>query len=177
MSFVVGFAGKIGSGKTTIAKYAASAFNIRYISFGDYVKRQAFLRGIRMTRKNLQNLGQLLYEEDEIKFCVDVLNYHKWDGRSSIIIDGIRHLKANTALKKLVAPIPYFLVFIDADDALRKKRVDSKDLPVFDSHPTEKAVQQNLILAADYIIDGGDDLSITQLKTIELFEKLISMYR
>lgn len=177
MSFVVGFSGKIGSGKTTIAKYAAEKFKITYVSFGDYIKREAFLRKIKITRKNLQNLGQLMYEQDELKFCQNVLDYYNWDGSSSLIIDGIRHLKVNSTLKKLALPLPYFLIYIETNDNLRKQRIGLNNISLLDNHPTEKAVQQNLIVAANYVIDSDEPLEITEKKVEELFSLFINENR
>jgi dephospho-CoA kinase len=173
MSFVIGFSGKIGSGKTTVAKYISEKFNLLYIGFGDYVKHEAFLRKIKITRKNLQDLGQMMYEEDELEFCQNVLNFHKWDGSSNAVIDGIRHLKVNSTLKKLILPLPYYLIHVETSDASRKERIGLKDTSHLDSHPTEKAVQQNLALAADFVINGNESLEIIEKKVSELYTLLI----
>jgi cytidylate kinase len=112
MNIIIGISGKIGSGKTTLAEYLSSELKIHIASFGDYVRYIANHAGIKIERKELQSLGHDLLENDLEEFCKNVLSHGKWDGQSSLIIDGIRHIKVLEQLKKLVYPLPLYLIYL-----------------------------------------------------------------
>src|SRR3569833_1687057 len=102
---VIGISGKIGSGKTTLAEFTAQRFQVPYVSFGNYVRHVAKERGIVENRENLQNLGQDLINEDIDQFCRKVLYFDGWDGKSSLILDGIRHVGGDGAGRGRRGPI------------------------------------------------------------------------
>lgn len=75
---VVGFAGKMGSGKTTISSLTAQTLGWARVGFGDYVRSVARQRGLDASRGTLQALGESLLADGSEGFCRDVLAQTDW---------------------------------------------------------------------------------------------------
>ena len=112
---VVGLAGPIGSGKTTIGARLADSLGVPFGSFGRIIRTIARNKGIPESRENLQRLGQQLVENDPERLCRDVLKDMGWQPGMSVVIEGIRHLTIVDALRQLTRPVPFRLVYIDID--------------------------------------------------------------
>jgi dephospho-CoA kinase len=155
---VLGFSGKIGSGKSTLSEMIAKELGVIYSSFGDYVRKIAEKRDIPLTRINLQDLGHELLTKDIHRFCSDVLKDAGWSKGNSIVVDGIRHLEVIHELNKIVSPDSIKLIYLDiANEALRRSRTSHRqeDMTSGDSHPTENQVQdKSLMQAASFVIDA-----------------------
>jgi cytidylate kinase len=58
---IIGIAGPIASGKSTLARGLAQVFSLKLIGFGEYVRHEAQARGLDVAdRRVLQDLGQSL---------------------------------------------------------------------------------------------------------------------
>jgi cytidylate kinase len=159
-SIIVGFAGKIGSGKTTILAAVAEALNWKRASFGDYVRGVARERGLDESREVLQEIGASLAKNPD-GFCVFLLRQVDWKPGQNLVVDGIRHAKIMDALRRVTEPSRIFLVFVNIDEGVRRKRLlDDPDAEkqaalVYDAHTTEADVKNVLPAMADLVADGA----------------------
>ena len=160
-SVVLAFAGSIASGKSTISTAVATSLGWSRVSFGEYVRSEARLRGLGESRAVLQNLGVSLIDEGCEQFCRAVLAQTGWRLGQSLVVDGLRHVEALQELKRLVAPAKLLLIFIETSEAVRRNRVterkgaDCKELLRIESHSTERQVQAALPQIADITVDGN----------------------
>jgi dephospho-CoA kinase len=159
--YVLGFAGHMGSGKSKLSKATASRLGCPISSFGDVVRDEAKSRGVPLTRHNLQTIGQQLIETRLQEFCDAVISrIGDWHRSGRLVIDGFRHLEALVATRGLVQPVPLSLIFVDTPDELRTARLKAREPevslhPEYESHPTERSVDQ-LRKVADLVLKGED---------------------
>ncbi|AIF85380.1 cytidylate kinase [Candidatus Nitrososphaera evergladensis SR1] len=159
---ILAFAGRIGSGKSTLSKEISEKMKWRRISFGDYVRSVASDRNLDHSRETLQQLGEALIVELGWKpFCKAVLDFGNWDPSEPLIVDGVRHLEALNAIKDIVYPARVALIFITLPEAERLERIERRDgvgrvgLTAVDSHSTESQVGFQLVELADLKVDGS----------------------
>jgi len=159
-SIIVGFAGKIGSGKTTVSAAVAEALNWRYTSFGAYVREIAQQRGRGESRTTLQEIGaSLVANPDEL--CRSVLAQVAWKPGMNVIMDGIRHAEIVDSLRRVTVPSAVYLIYIRIDDAERIRRqtareiISNREISGYDSHTTEADAKSVLPSMADIVIDGS----------------------
>jgi len=159
-SIIVGFAGKIGSGKTTISAAVAEALDWPRVSFGDYVRGVARERGLGESREVLQEIGASLVKNPD-EFCLSLLGQVGWKPGKNLVVDGIRHTKIMDALRRVTRPSRVFLVFVKVDERVRGKRLlDDRDAgkqtaPEYEAHTTEADVKTVLPATADLMADGA----------------------
>jgi cytidylate kinase len=152
---VIAIAGRIGSGKSSISIILASELGWKRASFGDFVRSVAAKRGQEPCREVLQEIGAELEANDPSAFCKEVLASAGWRSGEAVVIDGIRHESILAILKKLVAPLPVFFVYLEAEDDTRKARVAQRErieadlLPTVELHSTERDVISRLPDLAD----------------------------
>ena len=161
---VIGFSGRIKSGKTTISQAVAGALQLKRASFGDFVRDVAVYRGLDADcRQVLQQLGESLIAEGWLKFCRDVLQATDWTQGESIVVDGIRHADAVTELSRLAAPMPVVLVHVETDEKTRITRLARKELieqESIKSHSTERDVREVLPSMAKLVVDGTKPIDV-----------------
>jgi dephospho-CoA kinase len=161
---VIGFSGKIGSGKSTLSTTVAEDLRFLYSSFGSYVRKVATTRNIPFTRINLQDLGQELLSRNIHDFCIGVLNDANWSIGKSIVIDGIRHIEVIHELNRIVSPDSVKLVYLDiSDEAIRKSRISNResDITSSDKHTTENQIQDNsLMQTADLVVNSEKPIDV-----------------
>ena len=159
-SIIIGFAGKISSGKTTISAAVAEALNWPRASFGDYVRGLARERGLEESREVLQEIGASLVENPD-EFCLSVLMLADWKPGQNLVVDGVRHVKIIDALRRVTKPSRVFLVFVKIDERVRKKRLlddrnAGKQVALgYEAHTTEADVNTVLPAMADLMADGA----------------------
>jgi dephospho-CoA kinase len=152
---VVGFAGRIGSGKSTLSNEVAKRLGWRRASFGDYLRTLAKSSGLDESREVLQYLGASLIEKGVDDFCRAVLTHYGWNAGEPLVIDGIRHTEVVESLRKLVAPLDLRVVFLEVEDEQRLKRLNAQDertaenLELVEGHATEQQVKSLLPNLAD----------------------------
>jgi dephospho-CoA kinase len=154
---VVGVAGPIGSGKSSLARDIASSGRGQVIMASNVIRRHARELGMDVSRRQLQDLGWHLVSTNPTEFAKELLN-----GSESglVVVDGVRQWTVWRALIQLAAPVPACLVFVDISRAEQLRRVLSRDgvsedqLQEIEMHPVEKDLT-SLHNSADLVVDGG----------------------
>ena len=123
---IVGITGRIASGKGVLTNYLMD-LGFKQISLSQEVREEATIRGLEITRENLQNLGDEMRRQfgagiwaKKVVERINKENYPNW------VIEGIRNPAEIIEFKKLKN---FFLVAIDADRELRFKRLLQRSKP------------------------------------------------
>ena len=157
----VAFAGKLGSGKTTVTRSLAEVLEWPRAGFGDYVREAARKQGVEGTRENLQAVGSQLLDSDPGAFCASVLLGCGWKAGQNLIIDGLRHVETIEIIRKLVFPAALKIVFISVPEPTRLERLRQRgesDVVTAERHSTEQQVSSAVYSCADLVIDGNRPL-------------------
>jgi dephospho-CoA kinase len=161
------FSGRIGSGKTQVSKAVASAFGLRWNSFGATIKNIAVERDLPTTRKDLQALGETLVATESEELCRRVLLEGKPSGTEPIVIDGLRHRHIRDILQQLLAPAALVVVFVNVSDVICLERLRVRDglslsqIQEFEEHSTEIQVASEIRALADLVADNSGTLDLT----------------
>jgi adenylate kinase family enzyme len=151
---VVAIAGRIGSGKTTISRKLAVAFNCEQASFGDYFRGLAASLGLDpRDRELLQKIGAEQVLLSPLAVCRQVLQKLNWraENKESLVVDGMRHLEVLNALRQAVSPLPVVLVYVEEIPSCSSLKIPKDISGVYRTHSTEMQGEV-LIAAADVII-------------------------
>ena len=173
---VVALAGRIGSGKSSIADALAKRLGCGKASFGGYVRTVAADRGLEPTRVTLQQVGEELITQDPYAFVKAVLARYGYRQGYSFVIEGIRHVSAISALRELARPQIVLLVYLDTAEDQRHERVirrdgiNETDLQVVESHSTESQVKTLVARMADLVVDANSDPT----KVVDVILKALS---
>ena len=161
-SAVLAFAGAIGSGKTTISAGVAGTLGWARVSFGDYVRAEARRRGLDdSSREVLQEVGEALIAQGWEPFCQAILAQALWVSGEPLVIDGVRHVRAVETLRELVAPAMLLVVYLDADEDVRRLRLREREGTYsarpyqIEMHLTEADVATRLRALADYRVNAA----------------------
>lgn len=161
---MLGFSGKIGTGKTAISECVAQQLGFPRVSFGNYVRSIAQRRGLENSREILQDIGESLVENDCRQFCWSVLNQVDWIPGQNLVVDGIRHLKVLNEIRKIVLPSELSLIYVQVDEAIRFSRLKNKPsddldyLAQIEKHSTEEQVKKLLLERADLVVNSNYEL-------------------
>jgi dephospho-CoA kinase len=161
MAAVLAFAGRMGSGKTTLTTALARALGCKRASFGDYVRHVVAARGLEQTRENLQRIGTELLEQDRLGFCRAVLQYAGWVPGEVLVIDGLRHSETIDLIQQLVSPLRLRIVYLAIDDDTRLERLGARGegereaLLSAEAHSSEQQVTSILARRAHLTVDSG----------------------
>lgn len=157
---VLGFAGSIASGKSTLSIEVASSLGWQRVGFGDYVRTVAQRQGLGESREVLQTIGATLVNQGIEQFCGAVLKQVDWEPGQPLVVDGIRHAEIVSTLRRLVAPSELLLVFVAVNESTREARLIERGLThreqwrQFEAHSTEAQVQTVLREMADFTADS-----------------------
>lgn len=157
---VVGFAGSIASGKSTLSIEVASSLKWQRVSFGDYVRTVAQSQGRGGSREVLQAVGASLINQGMEKFCKAVLAQVNWQPGQPLVVDGIRHNEIIPVLRQIVTPLDFRLVFVGVNDLIREARLVERGLnnceqwQHFETHSTEEQVQTVLPAMANLTVNS-----------------------
>lgn len=171
---VLGFAGKIASGKTTLSSQSAQTLGWPRVSFGEYVRAETQKRGLAESRESLQYVGESLLAADPEGFCRAVLAQANWKPDQPLVVDGIRHRQVVGVISRLVAPMRFALVFVNIDDSIRESRIRERDQGKsrmnweIDVHSTEREAHSDLEGIADLVVDGSLPVEevLTQIRSL-----------
>lgn len=145
-----------------MSRAVAEHYMVDRVSFGDAVRSQAKRRGLPEGRGTLQDLGDELIAVGWDAFCTLVIGQADWDGRSSLVVDGVRHPAAIAALQGRAEPSRLYVVFIEASWERRtawlvERGVTGTEAETADAHPNESeldAVRDR----ADVVVPNDGDL-------------------
>ena len=141
-------AGKICSGKSTLAKKIAEHTGYPLISFGGILKDHLVKSDLPVTRESLQHIGQGLIDQlgydGFLQWSIVHSPQIQWD--KSLVVDGLRH---GAIYSRLVERFPHsVLVYCVCDQETRLARLMARDQISEDearrifSHETEQYVSE-----------------------------------
>jgi len=90
-----------------------------------------------------------------------------------LIIEGVRHREVMESLRKIVAPLEARLVFLDVEEAERKRRLEEREpssderTKAIEEHSTERQVKEILPAEADFRIGTDQEPETVVRKIIE----------
>ena len=175
---VIGFSGRIKSGKTTISQAVATALSFPRASFGDYVREEAKRRELDPdSRSILQDLGETLIAQGWSQFCRDVLATVAWQPGSPLVVDGIRHAEAVRELTLIAAPLPFVLVHVAIDEQVRTDRLEDqhlRELAIAELHSTEADARNILPMMADLVVSSAIPLEDSVQEVVEFVQANMS---
>lgn len=174
---ILAFAGRMGSGKTTLSRKLAPAMDARLLAFGDYVRAlMTDQQSSRPGRASLQDLGQKRATADPAFFVKDALRWVRYEGDTNLVVDGIRHLSIWSQIQQQTNPVtPKFLFYIKVDERTRLSRLHRRglsdaEISEHDLHEVESETEL-LKQAAIGVLDGNLDSS-RLVSEIERFLKI-----
>lgn len=170
----IAIAGVPGAGKSTLASELAAKLNGEVSSFGDYVRYLAEKNGESTERTNLQRIGQERVEADAESFVTSFLEWASPTAERPLIIDGVRHLIVDRALRTWAESTKsdYLLILLRALDTVRAERRyggSEAEMHRIEDHPVEREAFTELPAAADIVVDPKDELQ----ETLEQLAKAI----
>lgn len=113
---IIGITGPFGSGKTTASLFFRKK-GYKIISLSSFLEEEALKRNLKLTRKNLQDLGNELREKNGPGILMEkALEGMKYN----VVIDGIRNMAEVERLKKEEGAI---LLAVVADRKIRFNRL------------------------------------------------------
>ncbi|GAF71035.1 unnamed protein product, partial [marine sediment metagenome] len=121
---IIGLTGTLGAGKGIIAKFLKKQGFV-YLSLSDELREIVKEKKIELTRRNLQDLGNQLREEQGVGVLAKLVR-EKIENQEYIqaIVDGIRNPAEIIELRKIK---DFFLVSVDAPIEIRFKRIAERD--------------------------------------------------
>jgi adenylate kinase family enzyme len=165
---VFGFAGVIGSGKSTIAKDFAKNNKLLYVSTGDYLRN--ILKENNLDTKDreiIQSFFQDKYNNDWTNFCKALFDDINIDcGISGVVVDSIRGKESYFALKEYFENINVYVVFCDINWQMsierQKQRGDKIIYTINDRHTINDFEHLNYFMEnADIVLDTSRKLEDT----------------
>ena len=158
---LVGMSGRIGAGKSSIAKALAIELECQVFSFGKFVRSRAVSIGAPESRESLVAIGQALVDRDCEEFVASALSSAGWLPGDRLVIDGVRHRCVRSALITRAAHQRFFHVHVRSPNAVRSKRLqlrcEDRNVTSLDRDPTEREVPK-LATLADLIVDGDNEI-------------------
>lgn len=156
-------AGRIASGKSTLARCLAERLEGRRVGFGDFVRCEAERAGLNAgDRRVLQELGHSRVEAGPRVFVEKFLAKAGPQAGGPLIVEGVRHLSILAELRReaRARAVPCVLIFVETDEIERRRRVLDRGLPwseavAVEAHRSEHDVIQALRSQADVVVDGS----------------------
>jgi dephospho-CoA kinase len=147
LSIKICFAGKIATGKSSIAQAVAQHTGFSIVSFGDILGRDMEKRGLLRNRKTLQIYGQSIIKQQGYRGFFQWIIEHSQhiDWNMPLIVDGFRHRLVYESVSDKFSTI---LIYCDCDTVTQVERIMHRDRITFReaesiiSHETEKYVSE-----------------------------------
>lgn len=156
---VIGLAGPVATGKTTIGRYFET-LGFHYIRYSEIIQREISNKGCPADRDDLRATGASLFRNNyqyalNMKLASSIKQYPK------VVIDGMRRCEDYTFWKEQCF-LNFVLIYIDTEYSLRNKRFalrgnESISYESAVSHPAEMEVPF-LGEKADYTIENNGTL-------------------
>jgi len=181
---IIGLTGRISSGKGFIKDFLEK-IGFEYCTISDVIREEAAKRGIEITRKNLQDLGNEVRNKEGVGGWVRRL-IEKMDLNKNYIVDGIRNPGEVEELRKLNN---FFLIAVDAPQEkryerlrLRAKPSDPKtwegflEIDIRDFGEDDPKGQQvcKCMEMADFFIFNNSDLEVLMKRVKEVYGEILS---
>ena len=172
--FGVSLSGRIGAGKTTLARALCAQLDATYIGIGDHVRTEAARRGVPLERDLLQELGRELISraggDGPFVGCL-VSGADMADG-TGMVIDGVRALEMREALDAISEQTLH--VHVEISEKTRQARLlergaDSDATARADAHASEAAIEL-LRRHADLLV-AGDDLDAAVREVVDALRR------
>ncbi len=172
----VGLSGRMGSGKTTLAKHLSEKYGMQYVRYSQVISE--WLGPIPGEgRDSLQKKGfEVMSDGRQLELNNRILE--RIDATRSAIIDGLRHPLDFATLTSSLGE-SFHLIFIKCDSKIRFSRLTDLDFQSFlamDAHPVEQHIDQLERSASAIIIDNGNPGEVLSLASEALtrFERMHS---
>lgn len=162
---VIGLAGPVAAGKTTLGKYLESS-GLAYVRYSQIIEQDILSKDCFPARNDLRSAGATLYRDNcqynlNNKLSAHIAQYPK------VAVDGMRHFEDYTFWKEQCF-LNFILIYVDAEPELRRMRFYARgnecgdyDAAAFHAAEAEVPLLKD---KADYIIDNNgtlDDLFST----------------
>ena len=172
---IIGITGPFGSGKTTAANFFVTK-GYQRITLSSFLEEELKKTGVEITRKNLQDLGNLWREEKGSGILANkALGFIALNNIEKVVIDGIRNLGEVDEFKK---SSNFVLLGVIADRNVRFQRIkdlsnresltpekfdelDYRDLGLTDDEKTGLQVAKCLAVA-DYFVNSNNETEYQQ---------------
>ena len=146
MNVKVCVAGKICSGKSTLANQIARQAGCPLVSFGGVLRHYSERNKLPVGRRNLQELGKRLIDELGFEdFLEWIIKESSIDWSQPLVLDGVRHVKIYGYMTKKFSGT--ILVYCDCDEEAQIVRLRTRDgiceedAKQIISHATEAGVE------------------------------------
>lgn len=176
---IIGLAGKICAGKSTVATYLVRKYGFRKLSFVESIfKPELVKRGLPVTRKNLQKIGKEFFLKfGDIKMTKWLIKGIK---SGKFVIDDIRYPSTARFLKKkynnrfwLIGIRAPFLIRYERATKSKKNLIKSlRDFRNIDNAFTEMKIDE-LLHICDFIIENDSTLEELYKKCDAILNRLL----
>jgi shikimate kinase len=136
---VVALSGPIGAGKTTVTTMLAGRLGWPQTGYGDLIRSVAATRGLPSSRGVLQRIGTELIAAGWESFTRATLDMAGWRPGQPLVVDGLRHVRAATALRQIVLPLPVKVIFLDVPPLTGLARARDRDRDRLAAEPSRRA--------------------------------------
>ena len=180
---IIGLTGRIAAGKGFIKDFLEKV-GFEYYTFSDVVREEAARRGVEITRKNLQDLGnEVRNKEGPGAWAKRIIE--KLESEKNYIVDGIRNPGEVEELRKQK---DFFLIAVDAPQERRYERlrrrakpsdpktwegfleIDNRDFGEEDSKGQQVGKCMEM---ADFYIFNNSDLGVLMKRIKEIYEQIL----
>jgi dephospho-CoA kinase len=177
---VVGLAGPIGSGKTSLAEFLRDKHGFGYVRYSQVLEDMLRAEGKPVTRESLQEFGEGVFRTIGGRGLTEMVIQRIPSGRPTVV-DGIRHLDDSDTLRKVFNG-RFTLIYLDssADDRFRRLQARNsvmsfgrKEFDRISRHPIESEVEllkasADLVVVNDRYCGWPADASDSILKYVGL---------
>lgn len=153
---ILGFTGKISSGKTTISEYIRFKFGFKYLRYSKIIEQMYNVKG----REELQKVGLQIASDIKKQEALTHKMIEMMDDNSSYVIDGIRQIEDIKLLSNHFKD-SFILLSVDAKFKKRFTRYNKLhnigiiDFTKIDGHGVETNIE-GLSQKADYYINNNE---------------------
>jgi cytidylate kinase len=174
--------GEISSGKSTLAKRICDAYKLPKASFGGYLLQYCKDHNLpENARKDLQNLGQEMIDNDARDFLKKVISFST-NNPNQLVFEGVRHKVIFDEISKISKET--ISLYVDATISQRllrfvnrEKEIDTnkteEDFNRDSSHPVEKEIPYLKSLCS-LIIQSADSPDEDFAKAKNYLDQIIS---